>query len=131
MTSQQNPDGEPDDEKDRAASPERTSAGNPATNILLIDVLLRAGLRLGRRYLEKGLLSRHIPPEQAHRLIQGRPVSKSFFSILASRIASRSVPGGVLVGGGILAKMLIDRRRSSRQATAKTKAETASKAGDA
>ena len=127
MTSQQDQIGE----EDRAVPAERSPAANPAVNILLIDVLLRAGLRLGRRYLEKGLLSRHIPPEQAHRLIQGRPASKSFLSILASRIASRSVPGGMLVGGGILAKLLIDRRRSARQAEAKAEAEQASKAGDA
>ena len=36
-----------------------------------------------------------------------------------ARIATRSVPGAIMVGGGLLAKTLYDRRQDKRSARAK------------
>jgi len=103
-------------EQDEKTPEEAKSARKTVANILLVDILLRTGLRLGRRQIEKGLLQRNFTRRQARRIISGRPLSKSLVSIIASRIATRSVPGAMLVGGGILAKLMIDARKSARKA---------------
>jgi len=91
---------------------------NPATNLLLADIVLRAAFRLGRRYLERGLLRSHFTPNQAKRIVKGRPLSTSIGAMLVTRFATRSIPGAMLVGGGLLAKVMLDRRKSARQAHA-------------
>ncbi len=102
-------------EEDDETRREEKSGRKTVVNVLLVDILLRTGLRLGRRQVEKGLLRRNFSRQQAHRIISGRPISKSLISIVASRVATRSVPGAMLVGGGILAKLLIDARKSAKR----------------
>ena len=41
-------------------------------------------------------------------------LGKAIAGAAITRIASRSVPGALVVGGGILAKMLFDRRRARK-----------------
>ena len=48
-----------------------------------------------------------------------------------TRIATRSVPGAIIVGGGLLAKMLYDRRQEKARAAAKTGKAQAGSAADA
>lgn len=97
-------------------SPEKTKAPRKAVaNILLLDIVLRTGLLLGRRQIEKSLLQRNFTRLQARRIVNGRPLKKSLLSYVASRIASQSVPGAMLVGGGIIAKLMIDARRSAKK----------------
>lgn len=99
-----------------AKTPQAAKPGRKAvTNVLLVDILLRTGLLLGRRQFEKTLLQRNFTRKQARRIVNGRPLTKSALSFVASRIASRSVPGAMLIGGGILAKLLIDARKSARK----------------
>ena len=54
-----------------------------------------------------------------------RPVSRAIAGAALTRIATRSVPGALLVGGGLLAKTLYDRRRAR-----KAVAERGENAGD-
>lgn len=48
----------------------------------------------------------------------GKPAKRSMKTAIAgaalTRIATRSVPGAIVIGGGILAKTLYDRRRERR-----------------
>ena len=89
---------------------------NPATNVLIAEILVRSGGRLARRAMEKGLLKARFEREQAAAIIEGRGLAHSLISTTVARVATRSVPGALLVGGGLLAKTLYDRSISRRRA---------------
>jgi hypothetical protein len=46
---------------------------------------------------------------------QGHGILGAGIGLVATRIATRSLPGALLVGGAILAKTLYDRRRVGRE----------------
>ena len=87
---------------------------NPATNLIIHDVALRAGGRLMRHALEKGLL-RNRYGRSAKDMIENRSLVQALASYAVARMATRSLPGAVIVGGGLLAKTLFDRGRSRRK----------------
>jgi hypothetical protein len=92
---------------------------NPATNLLIHDVLLRSGGRLLRLGLEKGLLRNRYGKSTAKDMVENRSLVQQLASYAVARVATRSLPGAVVVGGGILAKTLLDRRQSRRAARRK------------
>lgn len=83
---------------------------NPMTNLIITDIALRGSGRLIRNLLEKNMLGVKYPPEQAKALVSGRGMAQTLLGTAIARIATRSVPGALLVGGGLLAKALYDRR---------------------
>jgi hypothetical protein len=85
---------------------------NPHTNLLLADVALRGSSLLMRRAMERGLLGSKYPTRQARAILQGRSWSQTLLHTAIARVAVRSVPGAILVGGGLIAKTLYDRSRS-------------------
>lgn len=89
---------------------------NPATNLLIHDVLLRAGGRVMRNALEKGLLANRYGSQGAKRMVENRSAVQAIASYAVARLATRSVPGAIVVGGGLLAKTLYDRGGSRRRA---------------
>lgn len=89
---------------------------NPATNLILADIAIRAGTYLARRGVEKGLLAGRYGKETAHDIVKNRSLKQSLASFILASVATRSLPGAVLVGGGALAKTLLDRRKSRRRA---------------
>ncbi|MBC7158832.1 MAG: hypothetical protein H5U21_02135 [Porphyrobacter sp.] len=95
---------------------------NPATNLLIADIAMRSASMLLRRSLAKGLLSLRYDPDTARQVVQGRTMGQTMISAAAARLATRSVPGFLLVSGGLLAKSVLDRsrRRRSRQEGEKT-----------
>ena len=97
----------PESDDDSAIGP----SPNPFTNILLATVALRGGSILVRRGLERALLGRRYSPEKAKHIVKGRTMTQSLVSGAAARVATTSVPGAILVGGGLLAKTLYDRRK--------------------
>jgi hypothetical protein len=106
---------------------------NPATNVLIAEVLVRSAGRIARQALERGLLRVHFEPGQAKGIVQGRGLAHSLVSTTVARVATRSVPGALLVGGGLIAKTLLDRstsRRKARRKGDKQLAEQASHADD-
>ncbi len=105
-------DGDKTDDDREVAGP----SPNPATNLLIHDVLLRSGGRVLRLGLEKGLLRNRYGDEIARNVIENRSILHTFASHAVARFATRSVPGAIVVGGGILAKTLLDRRQSRRAA---------------
>lgn len=89
---------------------------NPATNFLLADIAIRAGSYLARRGVEKGLLANRYGKHTAGKIVQNKTLGQSLVSLLLARVATRSVAGALIVGGGAVAKALFDRRKSRRAA---------------
>ncbi|MBC2667102.1 hypothetical protein H7F51_16405 [Novosphingobium flavum] len=95
---------------------------NPMTNLVLADIALRGGGRLLRHAIERGLLGRAYSPKKAESLIKGRTMGQTLIGTALARIATRSLPGALLVGGGMLAKTLYERRHARAQAASGGKA---------
>ncbi len=110
------PDTDTDEETDAFIGP----SPNPKTNLVLADIALRGGGLLVRHAIERGLLGRRYAPEKASKILKGRTVSEALLGTAVAKLATKSVPGAILVGGGLLAKTLYDRRKGDR---AKAKGE--------
>lgn len=95
------------------AEPVPPPSPGPMTNIVLADVLLRAGGQLLRRSVEAGVLGQKYGKGTAKQMIRDRSMKQTLLGTAIARIATRSVPGAIIVGGGLLAKTLYDRRRSA------------------
>lgn len=86
---------------------------NPMTNLIMADVALRAGGALLRHGVERGLIGTKLGTKKAGRVIKGRSMMQTLVGTAIARIATRSVPGAIIVGGGMLAKTLYDRKRKA------------------
>lgn len=86
---------------------------NPMTNLIIADVALRAGGALLRHGVERGLIGTKLGAKKAGRVIKGRSMMQTLVGTAIARIATRSVPGAIIVGGGMLAKTLYDRKRKT------------------
>jgi hypothetical protein len=91
-------------------------SSNPATNLIIHDILLRASGRLVRHTVEKGLLANRYGGKSAKAIVENRSLGQALFGALVARLATRSLPGAVVVGGGLIAKTLFDRSQSKRTA---------------
>ncbi len=91
-------------------------SSNPATNLLIADVVLNGTSILFRRTMERALLSLRFDKDKAKEVVQGRSLVESALSYGAARYATRSLPGFVLVTGGLLAKSVFDRAKHPRRA---------------
>lgn len=89
---------------------------NPATNLLIHDVVMRTGGRLIRHTVEKGVLAGRYGGEDAKKIIENRGIGQALVGTLIARLATRSLPGAVVVGSGLVFKTLYDRSRSKRSA---------------
>ena len=87
---------------------------NPATNLLIADLALRGGGQLLRHAIERTVLGAKYSPDKAKKIVKGRSMVQTLISTAAARLATRSVPGAIVVGGGLLAKTLYDRRQGKR-----------------
>jgi len=96
---------------------------DPATNIAIADILVRAGGRLLRHTVERTLLSSVYDKEKARNLISGRSMKKTLINTAIARVATKSVPGALIVGGGYLVKALLDRQKGKRAARLEGQAE--------
>lgn len=92
---------------------------NPATNLIIHDIAMRAGGRILRHTVEKGLLRGRYGGAKAKAIVENRSITQTLVSGLLARYATRSLPGAVLVGTGLVAKTLFDRSQSRRQARRK------------
>ena len=86
---------------------------NPMTNLLIADIALRGGGRLLRHVVEQAMLGTKYNPHTAKSLIKGRGMGQALLGTAVARVATRSVPGAILIGGGLLAKALYDRRKGA------------------
>ncbi|WP_225204715.1 hypothetical protein [Novosphingobium huizhouense] len=88
---------------------------NPMTTVILADIALRAGGALLRRGVETGVLGQKFGTGKARKIVKGRSLTQSLVGTALARVATRSVPGAIVVGGGLLAKTLYDRRHAAAQ----------------
>lgn len=99
------------DAKDAVVETGKGLSPNPMTNVLLADIALRVGGQLLRHGVERGVLGKAVGKGKAKKLIKGRSMAQTLIGTAIARVATRSVPGALIVGGGMLAKTLYDRRR--------------------
>jgi hypothetical protein len=95
---------------------------NPMTNLIIVDLVLRAGTRAVRHALELGVLGTKYSPDKAKDIVKSRTMTQTLIGTAIARVATKSVPGALLVGGGLLAKSLYDRRKSRAEAEAEGEA---------
>ena len=88
---------------------------NPATNLMFADVAIRAGSYVVRRAIEKGMLRGRYGKQAAKNIVQNKTLGQTLVSFGLARLATRNLPGAVVVGGGALAKTLYDRSKSKHQ----------------
>jgi hypothetical protein len=111
---------------DKAGTAIKESKGfspNPMTNLIVADVALRAGGRLLRHVVERTLLGVKYPPDKARDIVKGRSMAQTLVGTAVARVATRSVPGALLIGGGLIAKALYD--RSQKRSKAKAEGDSA------
>ena len=99
----------------------RAKLPNPLPNLVLADLALRGGGELLRRVVEKNLLTPKMGKQGAAERIKARSMAETLFSTALARVATRSVPGAIVIGGGMLAKTLYDRRKARAKARIVTK----------
>ena len=90
---------------------------------MLADIALRTGSLLLRRGIERGILGMGgKSPDAARAIVKGRTLGETLAGAALARLATASVPGAILVGGGMLAKTLYDRKKRQTEATAQGEA---------
>lgn len=87
---------------------------DPATNLAIADIALRGGAMLARHAVERALLGRAYSPSKARQILKGRSMSEAFLHRTIAKVAMRSIPGAIVVGGGLIAKTLYDRHKARR-----------------
>lgn len=92
-----------------------TDKARAGINLMLADVAIRTGSYIARRTVEKGFLRKRFGTRTARAIVQHRTLTKSLASFGLATLATRSLPGAVIVGGGVLAKTLYDRRKGKRR----------------
>ncbi|MBO9509999.1 hypothetical protein [Erythrobacter sp. A6_0] len=103
--------------KARTKTPGRTDGmpgptDNPATNLMMADVVIRAGSYVARRAIEKGILRGRYGKDVAKNIVQNKTLGQSLVSFGLAKLATKNLPGAMIVGGGALVKTLYDRRKS-------------------
>ena len=99
-----------DDKKVAGPSP------NPVTNLIMADIGMRAVSYIVRSSVEKGMLRGRYGKQVARDIVNNKTTGQNLASFALAKVATRSVPGALVVGGGIAAKALFDlsRRRRAR-----------------
>ncbi len=87
---------------------------NPATNLLLADVVMRMGSYLLRGGVEKAFLNKRYDKDTAKDIRDSRSITRTLGSIAVAKFATRSIPGAAIVGTGILGKVLYDHSKARR-----------------
>ncbi|HEY6816560.1 MAG TPA: hypothetical protein VI168_13545 [Croceibacterium sp.] len=103
-------------------------SSNPATNLLIMDIAMRGASMIAGRAIQRVILGARYDPQKAADIVKGRSLVQSMAATSAARVATRSVPGLLLVTGGLLAKTLIDRSLRPRDARRKGDKQLAAQA---
>lgn len=91
-------------------------SSNPLTNLLLADIAMRAGSYILRDVVERGFLKGRYGRDTAKDIVSNRSLKQTATSFAVAKVATRSVPGAVLVGTGLVTKLLFDRSQKRRKA---------------
>ena len=71
---------------------------NPATNLRMGDVAIRAGSYIARRSLEKGMLRGRYGKDTAREIVQNKTLGQTLVSFGLAKLATKNLPGALLVG---------------------------------
>ncbi len=109
----------------KAAKPEKSVAApanvaKPVISLILADIAVRAGGAMLRQSIERNVMK---GKTAQGRLVRGRTLTETVVGTVLIAVARRSVPGAILIGGGMLAKSLSDRRRARMAGAAKIAAK--------
>ncbi len=109
------PEVSPDQPSDLVTEVQKHGWLAPATTLLVADIVMRGSSILTRRFVEHRLLKNRYGHETATDVMkrQSTPIRASAFAL--SRIGTGSLPGALLVGGGLIAKTLYDRAGTYRK----------------
>jgi hypothetical protein len=103
---------------------------NPMTNLVIADIAMRGGGRFLRHAIETVVLGAKYDKAKAKDIVKGRSMAQTLLGTAVARVATRSVPGAILVGGGLLAKTLWDRAHATRAEVAVGEAEVNEQAAE-
>lgn len=106
--------------QDEAA--EHKSAASPLTTLILADIALSAGSALLQRGMNRGLPGASLVRGKAGTFVKSTSLTGSLVGTALARVATRSVPGAIVVGGGLVAKALYNKRKAARARKAAEKA---------
>lgn len=84
------------------------------TNLAIADIALRGGAALVRRAVERNFFGPSLTPRQLRKVVKGRTLTESLLHGALARVALRSVPGAIVVGGALVAKTLYDRGKARK-----------------
>ena len=90
-------------------------SSNPATNLIISDILIRGIGRLTRQTIEKAMLGKKYGSEVAKQTVENRSMAHTLTAYGITKFATKSVPGALIVTSGIAAKVLFDLGKSRRQ----------------
>ena len=103
----------------KGSNPENDIGGpspNASTNLIINDIVLRSAGRIVRLTLEKSLLARRYDRKKAKAIVENRSLLHTLAAYGVTKLATRSLPGAAVVGGGLALKTLFDRSKSRRAA---------------
>jgi len=106
-------------------------SSNPATNLIILDIAMRGASLIAGRGVQRALLRTRYQREQADDIVEGHSMLASLAATGAARVATRSIPGFLLVAGGLFAKAVIDRTLSRRTSTRRGDRRLAAQAAQA
>ena len=104
---------------------------NPATNLLIMDIAMRGASMIAGRAIQRALLGARYDADTAADIVKGRSMIQSMTATSAARFATRSLPGFLLVTGGLLAKTVFDRSLRPREARRRGEKQFAEQAEEA
>jgi len=103
---------------------------NPAANLIMANAIVRTGSILLRRAVDKRMLRGRYGKDTAEAAAENQGLGSTLTALALSKVAARSSTGAVVVGGGMLAMALYDRRQA-KKARAKGDAQILEDAADA
>ncbi len=89
---------------------------NPATNLIIADIVVRGVTRMVRDSMHKGVLRTRYSRDKAKDIVDNQSLMHTIAIYGITKVATRSVPGALLIGGGLIAKTLYDRGKSRNAA---------------
>ncbi len=102
---------------DSAGDPSKSLIEQPAklvTGAMASEIVIRSVGSMVRQAFERGVLSRRYDKDTAKKFLDNRSVLHTAAAFGVTKIATRSLPGALLVGTGLVAKTLFDRGKARR-----------------
>lgn len=87
---------------------------NPASNLIMANAIVRTGSILLRKAVDKRMLRGRYGKDTAESAVENQGLGSTLTSLALAKMAARSSTGAIVVGSGMLAKTLYDRRQAKK-----------------